>query len=109
MARWAGKIGFSIQEETLTNGQPSGIWVDKIIERPYKGDLIKAHRSLNNNNQINDSINISNQISFIGDAYIRNNFQYIRYATFMGVKWKIESIDIEQPRLIVTLGGAYNG
>lgn len=108
MAKWAGIIGFAIQKEQKTNGIPNGIWEEIITEKHYTGDSYKQRRSFQNFDSINDKINISNQISFVADPYALNNFNYMRYATFMGFKWKIKDVDVEYPRLILTLGDAYN-
>lgn len=103
MAKWAGIIGYSNQVETSP-----GIWEEVLIKKHYVGDLVRNTRSLTNDNQINDGVSISNQISFISDPYARENFHLIRYATFMGQKWKVTSADIEYPRIVISLGGIYN-
>lgn len=109
MAKWAGTIGFVKQEETLIDGEPSGVWEEVITEKKYTGDLTRASFSNRNVNTINDSITISNQISFIADVYAYDNFAFMRYATFMGAKWKITSCDfLNYPRATLTLGDMYN-
>ena len=32
----------------------------------------------------------------------------MRYVEFMGAKWKISSVEVQYPRLILTVGGVYN-
>lgn len=108
--KWAGIIGFVTQGETLIDGEPSGIWGEIVTEKKYTGDLLRASFSNRNANTINDGISISNQISFIADPYFLNNFAFMRYATFMGQKWKIQNVDFStQPRVTLTLGELYNG
>lgn len=107
--KWAGKIGFVKQEETLIDGEPSGIWEEVVTEREYTGDLTRSSFSIKDVNTINDSVTVSNQISFIADPYAFNNFVYMRYITFMNSKWRISNIDLNnQPRMIITLGEIYN-
>lgn len=104
MAKWSGKVGF----ETTLETEP-GIWKEKIIEKPYYGDVIRNARRLESSGVINDGVNISNEISFVADPYARENFHAIRYIEFMGTKWKVSNIDVQYPRLVLSIGGIYNG
>lgn len=104
MAKYYGSVGYEDTVET-----DSGIFEETITERQYYGDVIRNNRRLENSGEINDSINVTNQISIVADPYAIQNFWKIRYATFMGQKWKVKDVDVEQPRLILTLGGLYNG
>lgn len=102
MAKWYGQIGFAVTMETDLDE-----WTETIIEKSYPGDLLFNNRSMNTGSEINNDITISNKISFIADPYARNNFHCIRYATFMGTKWRVTSVDVEFPRLNITLGGVW--
>lgn len=104
MAKYHGRIGFAVQAETSP-----GIWTEQIIEREYAGDLFRFNRKTQSSGSVNDNFTISNEISIIADAYINENLYAIRYVTFMGSKWKVESVSVEYPRLTLTLGGLYNG
>jgi hypothetical protein len=33
----------------------------------------------------------------------------MRYVEWMNARWKITSIDVKRPRVILTIGGVYNG
>lgn len=104
MAKFYGKIGYANTVETKP-----GVYEEQIVERSYYGDLIRNTRRLQSADQVNDDINISNEISIVADPYATNNFHTMRYAVFMGTKWKISNIEVSYPRLILTLGGVYNG
>lgn len=104
MAKFYGKIGYAATQETSP-----GVWAERIAERFYYGELIRNVRKLQSSSQVNDSIDISNEISIIADPYARENFHSMRYVEFMGAKWKITSVDVQYPRLILTVGGVYNG
>lgn len=104
MAKFYGKIGYANTVETKP-----GVYEEQIVERSYYGDLIRNTRRLQSANQVNDDINISNEISIVADPYATNNFHTMRYAVFMGTKWKISNVEVSYPRLILTLGGVYNG
>lgn len=103
MAKWFGKIGYAETVETVP-----GVWKEQITEREYYGDLIRNGRRLQSANQVNDNIEISNEISIVADPYANENFHSMRYVEFMGTKWKITSVDVQYPRLTLSLGGVYN-
>ena len=104
MAKFYGKIGYANTVETKP-----GVYEEQIVERYYYGDLIRNTRRLQSADQVNDDINISNEISIVADPYATNNFHTMRYAVFMGTKWKISNVEVSYPRLILTLSGVYNG
>lgn len=104
MAKFYGNIGFAETVET----EP-GVWVEEMTVRPYYGDLVRNTRRLENSGGVNDNVNISNDISIIADPYANHNFHSIRYIEFMGAKWKVSNIEVKHPRLILTIGGVYNG
>lgn len=104
MAKFYGKIGFADTVETAP-----GVWTEQIVERNYFGDIIRNTRRLQSSDQLNDDINISNEFSIVADPYANNNFHSMRYIEFMGAKWKITNVENRYPRLILTVGGVYNG
>ena len=103
MTRWCGVIGYA---ETLEI-EP-GVWSEEFTERKYYGDLLRNSRRLQVSQQINDDITISNQISILADPYAVQHFHAIRYAELFGTKWKVSSVEVQYPRLILELGGVYN-
>lgn len=104
MAKFFGSIGYAVTSETK-----SGVYEEQIIEREYFGDVNRNIRKLENGEHLNDDINVSNEISIVSDPFANENFYSMRYAEFMGTKWKITSVEVKYPRLILTLGGVYNG
>lgn len=104
MGKWYGAIGYA---ETIA-ARP-GVSKQKITERSYYGDFIRNIRRLQDAGKINDDLNVSNEISIIADPFAYQNFHTMRYVTYMGVKWKISSVEVQYPRLILTLGGVHNG
>ena len=103
MAKYFGSIGYAETVETSP-----GIVKEVITERNYYGDILRNDRRLEDNDKVNSDINTTNRISIVSDPYAVENFWKIRYATFMGNKWKVKTVDVEFPRLILTLGGLYN-
>ena len=104
MAKFYGTIGYVNTVET----EP-GMWEEQEIERQYSGELVKNTRRLESSGGVNDNVNISNEVSIVADPYAYENFHAMRYIKFMGAKWKINNIEVRYPRLILTIGGVYNG
>lgn len=103
MAKYFGKVGFSIQEKTKP-----GVVQETIVERPYKGDVVTNVHRWENGESLNDNFQVQNQISILADLFAYQNLHYIRYVTYMGSKWKVRSVDIQRPRLILSIGDVYN-
>lgn len=104
MAKFYGVIGYVETVETTP-----GVWEEQITERKYFGELTRNTRRTESSGNLNDNINISNEISIVSDPYANQNFHSMRYVEFMGAKWKISSVEVKYPRLILTVGGLYNG
>lgn len=104
MAKWFGNIGYAEMIEV----EP-GDWKEQITARPYFGDAIRNTRMLQNSNGINDNVNVGNQISIVADPYANQHIYDMRYAEFQGSRWKITNVEVQFPRLILTLGGLFNG
>jgi len=104
MARYYGKIGYGVSEETVP-----GVWSDEITERAYYGDILNDLRSLSASEKVNDDVRLQNRISIVADAYALGNYLQIKYVEWAGFFWTVQSVDVERPRLILSLGGVYNG
>ena len=104
MAKFYGAIGFAVNTETSP-----GVWKDVITERNYKGDVLKISRREEQRESLNPNLTINNRISVIADAFANENIFAIRYITWMGSKWSITSVEVERPRLLLTIGGVYHG
>ena len=104
MAKFYDAIGFATMQEVTP-----GVHREQITERRYYGELLKNSRNLQNSGNVNDDIDISNRISIIADPYANENFHAMRYVWFMGTRWKVKTADVEPPRIILSLGGVYNG
>lgn len=105
MAKFYGPIGYSVSAEVRP-----GVWKDTIEERNYYGDLIRdTSRWTASQDSTNDDLTINNQISIVADPFAENNFHSMKYVRFMGANWKITSVEPRFPRLILSVGGVYNG
>lgn len=104
MSKWYGKIGYAEHVESKP-----GKWIEDITERPYFGDLIRNTRKFQNSGSVNGEVDIANDISIVADPYAFQHFHKIRYVEFMGGKYIVSNVEVQYPRLILTLGGLYNG
>lgn len=104
MGKWYGNVGFAY----TTENNP-GEWDSEIIEKSYFGDIMGNRWKRQNSGGINDDVNISNIISIVADSFANENCSEIVYAEFLGIKWKVTDIEPQYPRLLLTLGGVYNG
>jgi hypothetical protein len=103
--KYFGNIGF--WEDDVETAP--GVYESKIVQRPYAGDVIDSRQRWNNDGHQNDNLTINNKISIIADLYFNQHMGSIKYVEFMGTKWKVSSLDIKYPRVILDLGEVYNG
>ena len=105
MEKWFGKIGFSEMYQATP-----GEWRSQIVEHNYYGDLIRNASSWSTTpDSTNDDLRISNRLCIVADPYAAQNFHSMKYVEYMGVKWKIISVEVQRPSLILSIGGVYNG
>ena len=101
--KFYGAVGFVEMQEVRP-----GVRKQVPVEHNYSGDVYR--RSIRYaGDGVNDNITPSQQISILADPYARNHVASMKYVKWMGTPWKISEISVEYPRLILTLGGAYNG
>lgn len=103
MAKWFGTIGFVRTVETAPD-----VWREQTEERAYYGDVITHKFRRQSGESVNDNIVLSNELSVISDPFAFEQLRFIRYATFMGAKWNVTSVEVQHPRLILTLGEVYH-
>ena len=102
--KYRGAIGFIEVAE-----KRPGVKKQEPVEYWYSGEVLKRTVRYQNGLSVNDTIAPQNQISIVADPYLRNHVGSMRYVKWMGTAWKITDISLQYPRLILTLGGPYNG
>lgn len=107
MAKFYGIIGYSSTEEAEETSP--GVWKDKFIERPYTGDVIKNTRRWNSGENVNPDMAVSETISIVADGFVLENLYSMKYVKWHGATLAIVSVEIERPRVIVEIGGLFNG
>lgn len=104
MAKFHGVIGYGVSAETRP-----GVWQDQIVEKSYSGDLVRNSRTLQEGEKLNNDLTVGNSISILADAYANNHFFAIRFVEWAGALWIVSEVTVKSPRLILRLGGVYNG
>ena len=102
--KFFGNIGFVMTEETSP-----GVFEEVEDSRPYYGDVTRNQRRWQSNSDLNDDRLVTNEISVVADAFLRSNIGAMRWVEWENSKWKISSVTVEYPRIVLTLGGVWNG
>jgi len=104
MAKFYGEIGYAETVEVAP-----GVWQDQVTEKLYFGDVIRNARYLRESESLNNDLTVGNSISIVADPYANEHFFAIRYVRWMGALWTVEMVEVQSPRLLLRLGGVYNG
>jgi hypothetical protein len=106
MARFFGRVGYG---ETVESESNPGVFEDVITEYQYRGDVIRNTRQLTQGEHLNPDLSVSNRISIVADAYANDHFFAIRFVEWAGVLWTVTDVEVQSPRLLLSLGEVYNG
>ena len=104
MTKFFGKVGYGFSEETAP-----GVWRDRMVEHEYYGDVIRDTRITRDGDKVNDDLTIGNSFKIVADKFAWENFYAMRYIEWMGSLWKIKEVEVQTPRLLIRVGGVYNG
>lgn len=104
MAKFYGEIGYGETVETVP-----GVYTDRIVEYKYYGDVTRNVRKLTEGERLNYDLSVNNSISIVADAYANEHFFAIRYVKWAGTLWTVTDVEVQSPRLLLRLGGVYNG
>lgn len=102
--KFFGPIGYSETIETAPD-----VWRAVITERSAYGDVLRNTRGLIEGDKVNNDLTVGNSISIVADAYANEHFHAIKYLKWQGALWIVADVRVEPPRLILRLGGLYNG
>lgn len=105
MAKWFGKVAYSKTVETTP-----GVWMNEDTVHEYYGDVIRnSTKWSGNSDSTNDNLTVNVQISIVSDPFAIENFYSMKWIEYLGAKWKITNVEPQFPRLLLTLGGVWNG
>lgn len=104
MAKFFGVIGYGTTEETAP-----GVHENLVVEKEYYGEVLRNSKSLENGDKVNNDISVGNSISIVSDAYTEDPMFSMLYVSWLGSLWMISKVTVQAPRLVLDLGGVYNG
>lgn len=101
--RYYGRIGYWDSVETKP-----GLVEQGLNFRYYKGDVPRNYKRNQDGSKVNSDFSVNNQISIVADPYARDHFFTIKCVEWQGALWKVSSVEVQWPRLILELGGLYD-
>lgn len=104
MPKFYGKIGYATTVETAPGATRTAI-----KELTASGDILRSTLRLADGEIATNDISISNAVSILPSAIVKSHLATLRYVTYLGVRWKIDSIESRPPRIILNLGEVFNG
>lgn len=104
MARFCGEIGFGTTAEVAP-----GRWKDVIVEHLFFGDVLRNDINSEFGEKVVPDFKFTNRISIVAAHDALKKRKTMRYIKFEDDLWTIESIEVQGRRLILSLGGVYNG
>lgn len=105
MGKYYGKVGYVIPLQTAP-----GVYQDsEPIEKPYVCETKEEHQRWVGGNQVNDNLKVRTTVEIIADPFAITHFSKIKYCEYMGILWTVTDVLPRYPRLVLTLGGEYNG
>lgn len=104
MAKFFGQVGFGFTHETTP-----GVWVDQTIEKDYFGDIQNLVNRYTEGESINDNLRLTNTISIVSDPFAYHHYQHIKYVKWLDAIWKVSSVEVKHPRLLLQISEVYNG
>lgn len=104
--RFYGVVGYGDSVETAPG---SGVWRDEITEQTFYGDVLRDTRQLIDGIGVNENITVGNRISILADPSAFEDFDKIKYVEWNGKLWTVPDVEVDRPRLILSIGSVYNG
>lgn len=101
--RYHGRVGYFETVETKP-----GLFEEKLTFREYYGDVLRNSKRDSSASNINVTITVSNQISIVADPYAREHFFQIRCIEWQGTLWSVTDVEVQYPRLVLSLGEVYH-
>lgn len=103
--KFYGAIGYS----SNSYDQDTGMSGEVVTEKSYYGDVLQNSRRYEGSDVINQNLTLENKFSILADEHAFQHFHGIKYVRWAGGVWQVTKVDVQRPRLILTVGGVYNG
>lgn len=101
--RYHGRVGYFDTVETKP-----GLFEEGLLFKNYYGDVVRNTKRNASTDTINEKITVSNQISIVADPYAQTHFFNIKCIEWQGALWTVSDVEVQYPRLIISLGGLYH-
>lgn len=105
MARFHGKVGFTV----FVDDQTTGIAGEEVVEKTFFGRVQEHSRRWQSSDMVTDDLLLGNRIAITANDFAYEHASAICYCEWMGGLWKVTGIQVKRPEIILTLGGVYNG
>lgn len=102
MAKFSGLVGYVEEVEEYP-----GVWKPVNNPRQMRGDIIRQSSNNQNDTKVNNDVTLSHRVSLVGDAYAFDNYFNIKWVDIDGFRWRVTSVEVQRPRILLTIGGPY--
>ena len=102
--RFSGKLGLVQQTEVRP-----GIWEEVVTEVPVLGTVRQVTAVLNGEGNVLPEYTSTTSITVPARGVGPQDNSMIRYVTYKGLRWQINSIVDEPPRIVLYIGEVYRG
>lgn len=106
MNRFSGKVGYMIQKE---DPNQLGCWYTEIVAKQHSGNILSNQQRNSDAGKVNDDVVITNKFSIIANPFASKNYHNAKYVEYRGTKWEVSTVEYAYPRIILSVGGVYNG
>jgi len=106
MTKYYGKFGFTLKQKR--EGHPD-IYDDVVVTKPTVGKILRQAVTYAPGIGYIEAQKQSVRISAVMSELLITNIEDLKFAEYQGRFLEVDSYDIKYPRVVVSLGGRYNG
>lgn len=97
-------LGFSEKNKEVR----PGVWKMQPEEVTHRAKLLTYNKDYDSGEEVNDDLKLRNRYEIVMKDK-KLDYQDMRYVIVKGTKWKVSALEFLEVRIIITLGGVYNG
>lgn len=106
MTKFRGIVGFAGEQVQIA----PGVYEYQPTARVYRGEVVRDMTKIRGQSDaVTDGISVNNSISILADAYAVDHIHNLKYVEWQGQAWTISSVEVQRPRIILSLGEVYHG
>ena len=85
-----------------------GVWKPVVTEKKYYMDVNRVSWYNRQSQQtVNGTFTVNNTVSILLNPFLLEHYTQIEWIEFHGNKWKVSSVDLEPPRINLSIGEPY--